>query len=610
MAFDLNYTGSTDDEVRYVAFLMMLFGQARVGRVNFEVQWEESAAMCWPAYRNSFAFGHTRAPGMKYTEYQVDTAGSIASHRFMSICDALLTPYNMLWSKIKANDDDLMKDRTVALYYNQVTTALWNARYRAEANFYSQNQLNWQSLGVFGNNGMFIDELDSRPMAKRPGLRYMSTSPGEMYKLKNHQGRTDGFIRHFRWTARQVHQKWPDKTPAMILAALEKSDNNTRWDILHFCLPNGEYDPVKVFDWKGKPYASVYLAVAGQCILERGGYRSFPWPNGGYSSAPEEDYDRGPAQMVLPDLKTLNSEAAMFLQQGHRAATPAYLIADDGLTNLKLEPNAKNYGGMNSDGRPLAAPLATGNIQVTPELMARSEKAVNDAFLISYFPSLVDDKGGQKSVRQVIEEANERGVFLAPALSRQYGEYLAMTIDRELDLMSFQAAGRSDEERKALGMLPRMPPALREAQGDYQTIYCSPLARALAGQRIAGYMRTVEFAKDVVEITSDPSLMDRFDFDEALPSMADDQFVPPEWMASKEQIASKAKDRAAQQKAENDIKALPGQAAMAKAAAIQSKAQTGGNIGGTLSGTPQGGMPMMPGQAQPGGRAFGQPGQQ
>jgi hypothetical protein len=243
--------------------------------------------------------------------------------------------------------------------------------------------------------------------------------------------------------------------------------------------------------------------------------------------------------------------------------------------------------------------------------MTRSEKAVNDAFLVSYFPSLSDEKGGgSKPVRQVIEEANERGVFLAPALSRQYGEYLAMTIDRELDLMSFQAAGRSDAERKALGMLPRMPPALREAQGDYQTVYCSPLARALAGQRIAGYMRTVEFAKDVVEITSDPSLMDRFDFDESLPAMADDQFVPPEWMASKEQIAAKAKQRAAQVQAENDVKSLPGRAAMAKAQAIQTKAQTGGNIGGALSGTPTGGMPMMPGQSAPGGRAFGQPGQQ
>jgi hypothetical protein len=41
---------------------------------------------------------------------------------------------------------------------------------------------------------------------------------------------------------------------------------------------------------------------------------------------------------------------------------------------------------------------------------------------------------------------------------------------------------------------------------------------------------------------------------------------------------------------------MPGRAAIMKAQAINTKAQTGGNIGGTLSGTPQGGMPMMPGQ--------------
>lgn len=607
MSYDLLYTGSTDDEQAYVAWLMMLLGQARTRRLTFEVQWEEAAAMCWPEYRNSFAYGHVRPPGQKYTEFQLDSTGSIASHRFMSICDALMTPFSMCWSIISADNKDLMKDRDVRKYYQQVTEALWKQRYRWEANFFSQNQLNWQALGVFGNAGMMVEELDTKPGGSRPGLRYTATSPGEMYPLENWQGRTDGFIRHFRWNARQAMQRWGDKCGQNIKTAYERNDMQ-KWDFLQFCLPNTEQDLDAIFSWRGKAYASVYVCVADYCILERGGYRSFPWPRAGYGRAPEEDYDRGPAQMVLPELKTLNAEKGMFLRQGHKAAEPSYLIADDGLVTLKTAPNSFNYGGLSEQGAELAKPLQTGQIQVTQEMMADSKATVNDAFLVNLFPlvSSLDDKGAQKSFLNMIEEANQRGIFLAPGLGKNYSGYLGPMIERELDILSFLSAGMPDDRR----ILPKLPPILKEAAGEYTTVFCSPLARALSGQKVAGYMKAVGFAQEVAQATGDVSVMDAFDFEVALPAIADEFFVPLDWMAPPDKVAAKKQARAQAQAQDAAVKALPGQAAMAKAAAIQTKAATGGNIGGTLSGVPEGGMPMMPGQSAPGGRAFGQPGQQ
>ena len=79
-------------------------------------------------------------------------------------------------------------------------------------------------------------------------------------------------------------------------------------------------------------------------------------------------------------------------------------------------------------------------------------------------------------------------------------------------------------------------------------------------------------------------------------------------MSTAKEIAAQEAAAAAAAKEEARVKSLPGEAAIAKAQAISAKAATGGNTGGTLSGTPEGGMPMMPGQNAPGGRAFGQPG--
>ena len=69
-------------------------------------------------------------------------------------------------------------------------------------------------------------------------------------------------------------------------------------------------------------------------------------------------------------------------------------------------------------------------------------------------------------------------------------------------------------------------------------------------------------------------------------------------------MAQKRKGRAAAQAEANRVKSLPGEAAIMKAKAISDKAGAGMNIGGVLSGTPEGGMPMMPGQSSPGGRPF------
>jgi hypothetical protein len=106
-------------------------------------------------------------------------------------------------------------------------------------------------------------------------------------------------------------------------------------------------------------------------------------------------------------------------------------------------------------------------------------------------------------------------------------------------------------------------------------------------------MRIAQFAQETVQMGGSPDVMDRFDFDTSLVEMAQDQFVPPNWMASDEKVAAKRKARQQAQERETQTKELPGRAAIMKAQAITAKAQTGGNIGGTLSGTPDGGMPQI-----------------
>jgi hypothetical protein len=265
--------------------------------------------------------------------------------------------------------------------------------------------------------------------------------------------------------------------------------------------------------------------------------------------------------MVLPALKTLNAQKTVFLKQGHLAGDPVLLLADDGLMNMEKRPGGMVAGGTNADGKPLVNVLPTGEIQITKEMMAEEKSLINDAFLVTLFQILTETP--QMTATEVIERTNEKGILLAPTVGRQQSEYLGPLIDRELDLLVQQR------------LLPPMPPRLQEARGEYQVVYTSPISRAMKAQEAAGFIRTVETVKELVNITQDPSLLDPFDFDTAIPAIADIQAVPVSWMADDEQIAMKRGNRAKAQARQEAIQAMPAQAAMLKAQSTVQKNQPG-----------------------------------
>jgi len=553
------------------------FTEKTIWRNVFAGQWEEASQLVWPEQRNTFYYGTWNWPGQKKTAQQVDASGMLALHRFAAIADSLLTPANSEWHTLEASNEYVMKDRATRIWFDTVTRLLHKFRRNPLANFRGQNNMNWRSLGAFGNATMFIDAFDGRHYHGFRGTRYRSVPLGETFYAENHQGIVDDVDRWFRLTARQAAQKWgEDNLPEQLHAALEK-DSQWPFNFIHCVHPRDDYDPQRL-DYRGLPFTSYYLSIEGSCMMQPpGGYRSFPYAVSRYDQAPREQYGRGPTQMVLPSLKTLNKQKMLFLKQGHRAADPVLLTADDGLiSGVDLTPGKLNKGGVNPDGKPMVQVLPTGEIQIAIEMMQEERGIIDDMFLVTLYKVLSEHPN--MTATQVIELVNEKGILVAPTLGRQETEYLGPMIEREIDVLNAQ------------GQLPPMPPRLREAQGEYQVVYTSPLALSQRAQEAAGFIRTVETAKEIANISQDMSILDRFDFDVALPEIAHIQNVPEHWMADDDAIARKRKARAQAQQRQEQIQAMPAQAAMLKAQATVAKNQPG--IGTQGLGGPQQPMPQ------------------
>jgi hypothetical protein len=143
------------------------FAQLQVYRNTTASQWEEVAELILPNYRNTFMYGNYNWPGQKKTQQQVDATGMMALSRFAAICDSLLTPRNMIWHQLEADNDYVMKDRQTRLWFEGATRALFKARYAPIANFAAQNNQIFQSLGAFGTAPMFVDQATAMRAATR-----------------------------------------------------------------------------------------------------------------------------------------------------------------------------------------------------------------------------------------------------------------------------------------------------------------------------------------------------------------------------------------------------------------------------------------------------------
>jgi hypothetical protein len=548
----------TQREQEVVKDILQEFSQMTTYRNSgFAMQCEEVAALIHPNSRNTFYYGSYNSPGQKKTHQQIDSSGMMALHRFGAICDSMVTPQNQKWHQVSADSDYVMKDRATRIYFEDLTNLLFKHRYTPTANFVGQNLSNWKGVGAFGNAAMFIDKLDSRIFGGSKGIRYKAIPFGEMFWRENHQGSIDGFVRWFRLTPYQAVQKWGlEALPQNLLAPLSQ---NSQWpySFLHCVRPRSDYDPQR-YDARALPFGSYYVSVEGQCLMApEGGYQSLPIAPSRYEQAPNEIYGRGPAMMVLPALKTLNAQKATFLKQGHRAADPVLFTSDDGLVGASLRPGALNPGGVTSDGKLLVHAMPTGNIQINEKMMEMENKVIDDAFLVSLFRLILEEK--VLTATQVTEIVNQKGILIGPEMGRQQSEYVGTMIGREIDVLGDQ------------GLLPQMPPRLREARGEYKVVYTSPLSRTQRAGDAAGGLRTLDIAHTIAQSTGDPSIYDEFDFGTMFPAIADINGTPPSWMATDEQKKQKGMARAKQQQSQQQIAAMPGQAAMMNAQSKQAK---------------------------------------
>ena len=520
-------------------------------RTHWDSQWDEAAARIIPAHKNTFLSQgidqQYNLGGRKKTEDLFDATAALACQRFASVIESLSTPQSGMWHRLVPIDKTLKKNRAVREWFDNVTDLLFSYRYRPVANFVGNSQQVYQSLGAYGNGSVFIDAPENTP-----GLRYRNVHLGETYFVENHAGVVDTVYRVLFLDARQAVQKFGKACPERIAKMAENPNTmQQKHEFLHCVYPREDRD-LRSAAAQDMPFASLYFSVSDKKSISEGGFRTFPFAISRYTQSSGEVYGRGPAQWVLPSIKLLNEQKKAMIKQAHRQVDPVLLAFDDGvLDHFSLRAGAINKGGVSAEGRPLVQPLPVGNIVVAEKAMEVEQRVINDAFLITLFQILVD--APQMSATEVLERAREKGMLVAPTAGRQQAEFLGPLIEREIDLLIAQ------------NLLPPIPPVLLEAGGAYKVEYDSPMSRMQRAEKAAGFFRALGVAADYARQTGDPSPLDFFDFDVAMPEILDIHGAPVAWTRAIEDVQAIREQREEQAQQAAMLQNAGGMAQVAKA---------------------------------------------
>lgn len=479
---------------------------------NFRALWNQAAQFVLPANDN---FIGTFAEGVNRNTRIFDSTGVIANERFAAAMESILTPRSQIWHKLMPSDESLEDVPPVQNYLDEVNKILFAARYHPEANFASQTDECYMSLGAFGNNLLFIDETLGH------ALRYRAIPLSELVWSLNHQGMVDTMYRKFQYTAKQAVEHWGrDRVPKQVANVLA-TNQYREFDFLHCIRPSQDWKPYAYGD-KGKKFESWYIHLGDKSVLEKGAYRTFPCAVGRYRVAPREHYGRGPATTCLPDVRTANEMVKTGLRAGQKAVDPPILIAEESvLNNFNQRPGANNYGMVTQDGKPLAIPFKTdGNFELAEKLLEGTRATIRDTFLNTLFQILVQNPN--MTATEALLRAQEKGELIAPAMGRQQSEFLGPLIHREIDILS------------EAGMLPPPPMELVRSKRGMRIEYTSPMARALRAEEGTSIMNTIS---DIAQMANlDKSVLYVVDFHDAAREMATIRGMPAKLLRSEDQV--------------------------------------------------------------------------
>ncbi len=486
----------------------------------------------------------------------IDSSGTLASRTLRSGLMSGVTSPARPWFRLTVSDQELAKVMAVKQWLEDVTERMTSMFLRS--NLYNSLPIIYGDVGTFATAAMLVEE-DFETVIRT------YTFPIGSYMIGNSdRGKVEVFFREWRWTVRQVVQKFGKKLPngdkdwrnfSSNVRQLWESNQRDAWvDICHIILPNDEYDQQRV-ESKFKKFTSCYYekgvtgsGVAGYQVptedvyLSESGYDSFPVLVPRWEVTGEDVYGTDcPGMTTLGDIKQLQTGERRSMQAVDKMVNPP-MTGPSSMRTRKAStlPGDLTYvDTMQGQQGFVPAYQVDPRIRELEEKQAQARLRIQRGWFEDLFLMLASSDRRQITAREVDERHEEKLLALGPVLEQLNQDLLDPLIDRGFEIMVRQQ------------LLPEPPDELRGIP--LRVEYVSIMAQA---QKLVGIANLERFDNFVnLKAAVDPSILDKIDGDKLAEKMGDGLSIPAGVIRDQDQVDAIRDQRAQAAAAQQQVAA-------------------------------------------------------
>lgn len=537
-------------------------------RSQYEAVWEAVSEFCdpdapdvWSGRRQSGADSQAERQERRGARVYANTINS-AANRLAAGLESLIIPQSEKWhglSTAAMNDEESDEEKEWA---EALRDFLFSLRYSANSNFVPATQACLRNVVRYGPAYLYAEE----GFAPHTLIRYASIPVVEGYLCRNRWGQVDIFHRRYERTARQAAQLLGyEKLPARIKMLVDDPAKcETKISLIQCIQPRDERKMYRLggsYQYLDTAFASCHVIEDEEVIVRESGFRSFPVSCFNWRRYEGDPYGISPTIEALTTVREENAVRRSGLRALQQVTDPA-TASKARLDYVPVLNPGENYPGLIDDqGRPLIAPIATGQNPTYAFSYAESRaEEIRDMMFVNLFQTLVQNP--QMTATEALIRQEEKGALLGPSGSIIQAGF-ASNLDRELGIL--EDKGLYEEDSRFL------PPASLAGKAVRPT-FTGPLDVLRRSAEARDTIQVVTTAMQMAQF--DPGVMDNIDGDEALKIVQSAGRSPQRIFRRQDEVAGIRDARAKAQAAQAGMAAIANAGKVAKdavPAAVQAR---------------------------------------
>ena len=454
--------------------------------------------------------------GERHTNKMFDSSAPEASRIMAMSMQQALVPQSTVWFGLSIPSGHelyaLNREPSVKRWFHDVTESMFYSMH--ESNFYTAIGESFLDFTSFGTINLLLEENDA-PEKNFGGLAFTSIPTGQFVFSEDKRGKPDTVFWEYIFTARQAKQMFGSKRlPDSIKKAVKESPDS-KFTFVRVVLPSEDYRANSV-DSKDKKYAALDIHYDSKTVVRTSGFDELPYVIGRFEKASGELWGRSPADIAMPDIKTLNKIRELELKGLAMAVHPPLIAPDQGIIGtFRMTPSAINYSREPERFKFLRF---EGRIDLSSLKANELKKSIRGIFLAD---QLVLPEKLNMTAEEVATVREQIQNLLGPTVARFESEVLTPLILRSFGLLN------------RAGALPPAPPELAELD-EIEVAYIGQMAKNQKIQDVTAIQRWLGVAANMAGFA--PEVLDNINVDEALHIIGDRMAVPSSVMRSKEEV--------------------------------------------------------------------------